>query len=112
MSQGGELEKLQYFIFIILYIMTIFKILYGTNKYFEKSVGDEYFSKGILSTRKQFIKLLKEDLKEDFVSKEEFNEIKEKFEKWTIERKTHYNIWDLQLDVWDLQVWINEIDLI
>ena len=92
--------------------MTIFKILYGTNKYFEKSVGDEYFSKGILSTRKQFIKLLKEDLKEDFVSKEEFNEIKEKFEKWTIERKTHHNIWDLQLDVWDLQVWINEIDLI
>ena len=92
--------------------MTILKILYGTNNYFEKSVGDEYFLKDIWDTKKQFIELLKKDLKEDFINKEEFNEIKETFEKWTVERQTHHNVWDLQLDVWELQVWINEIDII
>lgn len=85
------------------------KINYWTSSHFEENIWDKYYCKSFASAKrglKEIVKFWKERWKND-----DIKEILDKYNEWVFDKKTCFSVWDCNISIWDLDIFIEEVIL-
>ena len=85
--------------------------MYDTNTYFQKQVWEEFYCKSLASVKRVLKQELKKDIENGTIKRETEKEVLKKFDVWNLNKKTLWNVWDLQIDceTEEFYIWIQNI---